>query len=288
MNIRGPVTAKVIISDPFEFQGPLIIRGPPIIMALWPEYGMDCVETIRPVQIHEPLILIQSNPVDDPESESFPVQSGHNRIGILPNTLYRHVNRHVNINDDVYSWRFGGRTSDLRVTIRRNCIKSLNMGYTLHIYGSIVQSRIRWVGEFLIQSNPNPPGLDWIMNPADWSSPFHTLPLAICGQLWISGNIVAPFSFPQWLRNAKEKKHETSHTHTWIYGRCCVKIWFQSHVKWRHCDVTSKKMYQWPACQEHRKPACSKSLNHINRIILISWKPQLEVVRGHGWSFPFS
>ena len=37
-----------------------------------------------------------------------------------------------------------------------------------------VQSRIRWVGEFLIQSNPNPPGLDWIMNPADWSSPFHT------------------------------------------------------------------------------------------------------------------
>ena len=35
-----------------------------------------------PVQIHEPLILIQSNPADDPESESSPVQSGHNRIGI--------------------------------------------------------------------------------------------------------------------------------------------------------------------------------------------------------------
>ena len=28
---------------------------------------------------------------------------------------------------------------------------------------------------FLIQSNPNAPGLDWIMNPADLSSPFHTL-----------------------------------------------------------------------------------------------------------------
>ena len=35
-----------------------------------------------PVQIHEPLILIQSNPADEPESESSPVQSGHNIVGI--------------------------------------------------------------------------------------------------------------------------------------------------------------------------------------------------------------
>ena len=35
-----------------------------------------------PVQIHEPLILIQSNPADDPEAESIPVQSGHNSVGI--------------------------------------------------------------------------------------------------------------------------------------------------------------------------------------------------------------
>ena len=34
------------------------------------------------VQIHEPLILIQSNPANDPEAESSPVQSGHNRVGI--------------------------------------------------------------------------------------------------------------------------------------------------------------------------------------------------------------
>ena len=34
------------------------------------------------VQIHEPLILIQSNPADDPEAQSSPVQSGHNRVGI--------------------------------------------------------------------------------------------------------------------------------------------------------------------------------------------------------------
>ena len=46
--------------------------------------SMEWIELKRssPVQIHEPLILNQSNPADDPESESSPVQSGHNRIGI--------------------------------------------------------------------------------------------------------------------------------------------------------------------------------------------------------------
>ena len=49
--------------------------------------SMEWIELERsgPVQIHEPLILIQSNPADDPESESSPVQSGHNS-GYLPNT----------------------------------------------------------------------------------------------------------------------------------------------------------------------------------------------------------
>ena len=47
------------------------------------------------VQIHEPLILIQSNPADDPEAESSPAQSGHNRVA---STKY-----HVRISDDVYS-----------------------------------------------------------------------------------------------------------------------------------------------------------------------------------------
>ena len=41
-----------------------------------------------------------------------------------------------------------------------------------------VQSRIRWTGDFIIQSSPNPFGLDWILNPADWSSLFHTLILS--------------------------------------------------------------------------------------------------------------
>ena len=36
-----------------------------------------------PVQIHDPLILIQSNPAEDPEAESSPDQCGHNRVGIL-------------------------------------------------------------------------------------------------------------------------------------------------------------------------------------------------------------
>ena len=34
-----------------------------------------------PVQIHETLILIQSNPAEDPEAQSRPVQSGHIRVG---------------------------------------------------------------------------------------------------------------------------------------------------------------------------------------------------------------
>ena len=46
--------------------------------------SMEWIELKRssPVQIHEPLILIQSNPADDPETESSSVQSGHNRVGI--------------------------------------------------------------------------------------------------------------------------------------------------------------------------------------------------------------
>ena len=49
-----------------------------------PYQSMEWIELKRssPVQIHEPLILIQSNPADEPESESSPVQSGHNRVGI--------------------------------------------------------------------------------------------------------------------------------------------------------------------------------------------------------------
>ena len=46
--------------------------------------SMERIELKRssPIQIHEPLILIQTNPADHPESESSPVHSGHNRVSI--------------------------------------------------------------------------------------------------------------------------------------------------------------------------------------------------------------
>ena len=54
--------------------------------------SMKWIELKRssPVQIHEPLILIQSNPADDPEAESSLVQSGHNRVGVyqIPCKIY--------------------------------------------------------------------------------------------------------------------------------------------------------------------------------------------------------
>ena len=63
-----------------------MVSDVPLILAENKGYSqsMEWIELKRssPVQIHEPLILIQSNPADDPESESSPVQSGHNRIGI--------------------------------------------------------------------------------------------------------------------------------------------------------------------------------------------------------------
>ena len=56
------------------------------------QQSMEWIELKRssPVQIHEALILIQSNPADDPEAESSPVQSGHNRVGIyqIPYKIY--------------------------------------------------------------------------------------------------------------------------------------------------------------------------------------------------------
>ena len=54
--------------------------------------SMKWIELKRssPVQIHESLILIQSNPADDPEAESSPVQSGHYRVDIyqIPCKIY--------------------------------------------------------------------------------------------------------------------------------------------------------------------------------------------------------
>ena len=69
----------------------------------WNDQSMKWTELKRssPVQIHGSLILIQSNPADDPEPESSPVQSGHNRVGIyqIPRKMYVHVIT----NEDVFS-----------------------------------------------------------------------------------------------------------------------------------------------------------------------------------------
>ena len=121
--------------------------------------SMEWIELKRssPVQIHEPLILIQSNPAEDPEYESSPVRSGQNRVIIDQIPC-----RRVNTNDDVYSWRFEGRTSDIRVTIRRNYLKSLNMGYTLHISGSSpIQNPLSWWISDPVQSKSAWTGLDY-------------------------------------------------------------------------------------------------------------------------------
>ena len=49
-----------------------------------PDKSMEWIELLRssPVQIQDPLILIQSSSADDPEPESSPVQSRYNRVGI--------------------------------------------------------------------------------------------------------------------------------------------------------------------------------------------------------------
>ena len=120
---------------------------------------MDWVETIQsspnpratdpnPVQSSWwSRIWIQSSPIRTQQSRH------------LPNTLQ---NRHVKTNDDVYSWRFEGRISDVRVTIRRNCIMSLNMGYRLHISGSSpVQNPLSWWVSDPVQSKSAWTGLDY-------------------------------------------------------------------------------------------------------------------------------
>ena len=62
----------------------------------------------------------------------------------------------------MYSWRFESRTSGVRVTIRRNCLKSLNMWYTLCISGSSpIQNPLSWWISDPVQSKSAWTGLDY-------------------------------------------------------------------------------------------------------------------------------
>ena len=109
----------------------------------------------------------------------------------------------------MYSWRFEDRTSDVRVTIRRNCLKSLNT-YGIHFAHFSIQynpeSAKMVIFFYPVQSKSSWTGLDyeyplathgyvlfiwftWFTigcvyrylyrgsqeDIADWSSPFHTL-----------------------------------------------------------------------------------------------------------------
>ena len=120
---------------------------------------MDWVETIQsspnprgtdpnPVQSSWwPRSWIQSSPIRTQQSR------------YLPNTLY---NLHVRTNDNVYSWRFEDRTSEVRVTIRRNCLKSLKMGYAWQIYrSSPIQNPLSWWISDPVQSKSAWTGLEY-------------------------------------------------------------------------------------------------------------------------------
>ena len=80
------------------------LSSPPDLTRAWPRsqpnaidrggayQSMKWIELKRSnlVQIHEPPILIQSNPADDPETESSPVQSENNKVDIyqIPCKIY--------------------------------------------------------------------------------------------------------------------------------------------------------------------------------------------------------
>ena len=141
---------------------------------------MDWVETIQsspnprgtdpnPVQSSWwPRSWIQSSPIRTQQSR------------YLPNT---YQNLHVRTNDNVYSWRFEDRTSDVRVTIRRNCLNSLKMGYTLQIYrSSLIQNPLScWISD-PVQSKSAWTGLDY-----ESSGLIQSIPYSVAHQSPLSG-----------------------------------------------------------------------------------------------------
>ena len=81
----------------------------------------------------------------------------------------------------MYSRRYEGRTSDVRVTIRRNCLTSLNMGYTLHVSGSSpVQNPLSWWISDPVQSKSAWTGLDYESSGLIQSIPYSGRNIARC------------------------------------------------------------------------------------------------------------
>ena len=125
-------------------------------VAVYCAQNMKRIELQRssPVQIHEPPILIQSNPADDSVAQSSPVQSEHNRVDIyqIPSKLYMWEPTVMCI----------AEYFRVEVTMRRNCLKSLNMEYTLHISRSNpIQNPLRWWISDPVQTKSAWTGLDY-------------------------------------------------------------------------------------------------------------------------------
>ena len=95
-----------------------------------------------------------------------------------------------------------GRTSDVRVTIRRNYLKSLNMGYTLHIYGSSpIQNPLSWWISDPVQSKSDWTGLDYGSSGLVQSIPYSGRRYSSSGQKWsavISGDQRSVSGDQQW------------------------------------------------------------------------------------------
>ena len=107
----------------------------------------------------------------------------------------------------MYSWRFEGRTSDVRVTIRRNCLKSLNMEYTLHISGSSpVQNPLSWRISDSVQSKYVWTGLDYESSGLTQSIPYVRRSVGACKTSWAN-----PVNLPLFFR-------------TWKSPRICIDL----------------------------------------------------------------
>ena len=90
--------------------------------------SMKWIELTRssPVQVHEPLILIQSNPADDPEAASNQDTTDYRYLNI--STKYLLTLENIPTCNNKLAC-FESRTSGHQSYDEENCLKSLNMGY---------------------------------------------------------------------------------------------------------------------------------------------------------------
>ena len=113
-----------------------------------------------------------------------------------------------------FSWTFEDRTSDVRVTIRRSCLKSLKMGYTLHIYrSSPIKNPLSWWISDPVQSKSAWTGLDYESSGLIQSIPYFDLRYTPAFHLCANFGYLALFLMQKYLemstssgRNSSAKK----------------------------------------------------------------------------------